>query len=104
MGLSNADTAIALENEHGRIASIEVDGVLHAFRAPTLEEWEDSQEGLSKGKRRGPAFRELAQVTCVTDVDALKKAFSRRPALPALLADAITELAGGTLEVTVKKG
>lgn len=91
-----------LEKKHGKLASVTVAGKLHAFRTPTLDEFEDHQENLVK-KRRGVCFRELAQLTCVTDVAALQAAFEARPALATRVHDALMELAGGDIEVTAAK-
>lgn len=99
---ANALKLDELQKKHGKIVSVVVDGKLHAFRAPTLDEFEDHQESLGK-KRRGVAFRELAQITCVTDLEELQKAFERKPALPVRVHDALMELAGSDIEVTASK-
>jgi len=93
-----------LIREHGMCAHLEVGGQLFVFRAPTLEEWEDYQDKLVK-RTRGVCFRELAQVTCVyPSVDELQKLFERVPAVATRIADAVSDLAGADLELTVKKG
>lgn len=91
-----------LTAKHGSVAHVVCAGKLHAFRCPTLDEFEDYQENLSK-KRRGVCFRELAQQTCVTSLEELQAAFQKIPVLATRISDALTELAGGDIEVTVKK-
>lgn len=95
-----------LEATHTRIAHAKLrDGTLIAFRAPSLEEWEDFQEAL-KDKRRGVAFRELAQRTRLlpSSDEELQVIFDRAPAIAACISDALGELAESGIEFTVKKG
>lgn len=93
-----------LQREHGRVASAEIQGQLYVFRAPTLEEWEEYQDGLGK-RPRGACFRELSQVTCVhPSVGELQELFDRLPGIGARIADAVADLAGADIELTVKKG
>ena len=93
-----------LEKQHGKLVTVQIDGVVHAFRRPTLDEFEDHQESLANDKkRRGACFRELAQITCVTDLDALRKAFAAKPAVPVRIHDALMELSGSEIEVVVSK-
>lgn len=104
---SKAELLAKLEQDHGPCASTQTpDGTFFAFRRPSLDEWEDFQEKLSKGRPRGACFRELAQITCIypEDMSALNAAFDRWPALPPRLSDALSDLAGAEIEVTVKKG
>lgn len=93
-----------IEREHGRVASAVIQGQLYAFRAPTLEEWEEYQDGLGK-RPRGACFRELSQITCVhPSLDELQQLFDRLPGIGARIADAVADLAGADIELTVKKG
>lgn len=101
--MSNANTA-ELEKQYGSIVVVSCGGQTHAFRCPTLDEFEDHQTKLRKADRHGVCYRELAQITCVTSVDDLKAAFARAPLLATRVHDAILELAEGDIEVTVKKG
>lgn len=103
MGGKEATQVEQLQAKHDRLVSFEVDGVLHAFRAPTEDEYEGVQEALAK-KKKTVACREFAQILCVTDIGALKEAFKRYPALPLTLSDEFAELAGASIEITVKKG
>lgn len=89
-----------LAETHGRLASVVVAGTLHAFRAATAEEMDRYQDSLSK-RRIGASHRELAQVTCVTDLNALKAAFEKRAALATGIANAICDLAGSEYEVPI---
>ncbi|MFO7179580.1 MAG: hypothetical protein DIU78_012860 [Pseudomonadota bacterium] len=96
-----------LQAEHGSLAHFVVGGQLFAFRKPTLEEWEDFQDSVSTGrKKRGVAYRELAMRCLVEpgDLDALAALFERNPGFNARIGDALSDLAGADLEVTVKKG
>lgn len=95
-----------LQAANGRVAHVEVDGKLYVFRAPSLDEWEDFQENMGGGKkRRGVCFRELAQQTLVhPTLDELQALFQAHPGLTARIGDAVGELAGADIEVTVKKG
>lgn len=94
----------ALQKEHGRTAAtVMEDGTLLVFRAPDLDEWEEFQESL-KTKRRGAAYRELAQLTCVhPELEALQKVFKKYPAASIPIANVLSEMAGGEIELTVKK-
>lgn len=101
---ANATKLADLTSKHGRLAHVEVEGKLFAFRTPTLDEWEDYQDALQK-KRRGVCFRELAQVTLVhPSIEDLQALFNTMPALPTSIADALADLAGLDVEVTAKKG
>jgi len=95
----------ALEQEHGPCAhAVTGDGKLLAFRCPSLDEWEEYQDNLSKGKRRGPTFRDLAQQVVVEpSVEELQAIFKKMPAISARIADGIADLAGAAVEVSVKK-
>jgi|SRR5690606_3562591 len=102
---ANAAKLEELQRAHGNCAHVEVGGKLYVFRAPSLEEWEDYQEKLAKGRVRGACFRELAQVTCVhPEVEDLQALFERIPAIATRIADAVSDLAGADIELTVKKG
>jgi hypothetical protein len=93
-----------LEATHGRCAQVEIAGRLYVFRAPTLDEWEDYQDSLGK-KRRGVCFRELSQLTCVhPTLEELQALFASLPAIATRIADAVSDLAGADIELTVKKG
>lgn len=93
----------ALKKQYGELVTTVVDGKTHAFRMPTLDEFEDYQEKIRKADRPGPVFRELAQMACVTDLDALQAAFRRRPMLPTKIHDALIELMGSELQVVAEK-
>lgn len=102
--VSHNDLKLAeLSKTHGPLASVIVNGKLHAFRMPSLEEFEDYQEAL-KTKRRGVVFRELAQLSCVTSLEELQEAFKAAPMLAVKIHDALVEMCGSEIEVTVKKG
>lgn len=95
----------ALEKEHGRCARLDFEGKLYAWRTPSLEEWEDYQDKVNKPDRpMGASFRELMQVTCVTDLAAMQELVRKRPAVARPVITAICSLAGIDAEVTVKKG
>jgi hypothetical protein len=102
---SKAKQIEELEAKHGRGCHLTTEGgKLLFFRALTLDEYEDYQDRLGKGKR-GPILREMAQVTCVNaSPEELSTEFQKTPALAGRVSDALAELAGGDLEVTVKKG
>ena len=72
-----------------------IDGATHAVTAT-----------IPLGKRpRGACFRELSQVTCVhPSVGELQELFDRLPGIGARIADAVADLAGADIELTVKKG
>lgn len=100
----NAEKLDELEKAHGRIAHVLVDGTLYVFRSPTLDEFEDYQENLAK-KRRGACHRELAQLLLVHPaLESLQAAFARYPLLATRISDAVADMAGADLELTVKKG
>lgn len=100
---AHADKIAELQAKHGRVAHVVVDGKLYVFRAPTLDEWEDHQERITK-VRRGALLRELAQATCVhPDLDQLKALFAAYPGVSARIGDAVADLAGADIELTVKK-
>lgn len=104
MNSSNETKLTELGSQHGRVAHVELDGKLYVFRAPTLDEWEDFQEALGK-KRHGACFRELAQVTLVhPTLEDLQAMFQAHPGITARIGDAVGDLAGADIEVTVKKG
>jgi hypothetical protein len=103
----HAQRLAILAKEHGEIVHATLpDGQLIAFRRPTQEEWEDLQHALRSGKRAPLVYRELALRTAVepTDLEKLGAIFERRPALPALLSDQMSDLVGADIEFTVKKG
>lgn len=104
MKSTNQQKLEELQAKHGRIAHVEVDGKLFAFRAPSLDEWEDYLESLTK-KRRGVCHRELAQVVLAHPaLEDLQALFQSQPGITARIGDAVAELAGNDIEVTVKKG
>ncbi len=85
-----------------RRVAVTVDGVTHQFRPMTFQEFADSEEALAKTKRRGPKFRELAQLTCVSDLEALQQAFQKRPVLPVKIRDELLTLAGEDASVVTE--
>ena len=94
--------ALAAQNNN-RVCHVEVDGKLFVFRRPTLEEWETFQEDLQK-RSRGVCFRQFANVTLVSEnLEELTAAIEEYPALSFRIADSVSVLAGGTIDVTVKK-
>lgn len=75
------------------------------FVCPDLDTYEDYQERVSSTKRRGPAYRELAQ-KCLKDparLADLQAVFKRKPALPLAIANTLCELAGIEAEIVVGK-
>jgi len=94
-----------LRKEHGNLVELRFEGhVAFAFRRPTLEEWEDSQEKIRKAAP-GVAFREMSQRTLVYgELEALTKLFESRPMAPGLVADELSDLAREGIEIVVKKG
>lgn len=93
------------QKHNARVAHVEVNGKLYVFRAPSLEEWEDHQERLMKAPRRGPVLRELAQITLAhPTLEELQELFAIYPGIMARIGDAVAELAGADIELTVKKG
>jgi hypothetical protein len=96
----------ALRKQHGEVLSREIDGVLYAFRSPTLEEYEDYQTRRmdeKPGDTAGVCYRHLAQQCCITDLGNLQALFKRKPGVPQRIANGLCEMAGATLEFTVGK-
>lgn len=97
----------ALRAQHGnRTAEATIDGQVIVFKTPTLADWETFTEKLTNGKSgKAPAMRELCYSCLVHPArQELMNMFERLPALPARLADVIGALAGGEIEVVLKKG
>lgn len=105
MKKENAAKLEEIKTQHEMCAHFEVGGQLFVFRAPELEEWEEYQEKLTKTTARGPLYREISQLMLVypTTLEPLQSLFKRSPAAATRIADAVTELAGADLELTVKK-
>jgi hypothetical protein len=98
-----------LREKHGAIVAVVLGGELYAFRHLELDEYEDAQarlrKALASGKSSGPVNRETAQLTLVhPSLDKLQAAFARWPALAGKVSDALAELGGADIEITVKKG
>lgn len=101
-----ADKIAELEKTYPRNVHTVLDGKLFFFRPPTLDEFEEYQSAVGSGsKPRGVCFRELAQLTLVfpETVEELQAAFERYPIFSARISDAIAEVAGSEIELTVKK-
>jgi hypothetical protein len=93
-----------LELQHGPCCRIVNGGKLYVFRTPTADEWEQYQDNLTKeGRPRNATFKELAQVTCVTDLQELQELIAKKPAVTVPIANAVCALAGIDIEVSVKK-
>ena len=98
-----------LEKTYPRNANFVMDGKLFFFRPPELEEFEEAQAELSKGEKlRGVCFREIAQRTLVypegdSGVAELAALFAKRPVIPARIFDALADIGGAEVEITVKK-
>ncbi len=94
-----------LRKRYGDAVRVNVKGSTFYFRCPTLDEWEDAQQRERKGAPVGALNRELVQ-TCLVegDLEALKKAFERRPGIAGVISNELGELATSDIEITVKKG
>lgn len=78
----------------------------YVFVTPDLDTYEDYQEKIAGTKRRGPAYRELAQ-RCLKDqtqLSALQALFARKPAISLAIANTLSEMAGIDAELVVGKG
>ena len=101
-----------LQKQHGEVVSFTTKaGQLFAFRRPTLEEFEQYQQGMRKGQV-GVTHREICQATLVfpsaangqPDTQALHAFFERAPLVSVRVSDELIVLSGDDIEVTVKKG
>lgn len=96
---------MATENTDQELATLAVEGTEYQFRAPTLEEFEEYEDALSGSKRKGPAFRQLCQKCLVKpELAALQELFRSKPATSVAIANTLCDMAGATIELTVKKG
>jgi len=94
----------ALWEAHGKVAHAVIENTLYAFKAPSQDEWEEHQSRLEKEKLRGPVWRSLALLCCVTHTtEEIAELFEKYPGLPVRIADAISDLVGADIEFTVKK-
>jgi hypothetical protein len=101
----NEERLAALKAEHGQVAYLELPGGrLIAFKKPTLEAWEDYQEARQK-QTTGLAQRQLCLATRLLPQEAaeLNEIFKEYPALNARISDAVIEMAGVDMNLTVKK-
>ena len=100
------ETEAKLRQEHGDLVVAKTKHGDMAFRTPTDTEHEDFQETLTKPKsNKSAACRQYCLCAVVFPKrDAAVTIFEKLPALPAQLADNLSDLAGGNAEITVKKG
>lgn len=95
-----------LRQEHGDLVVARTKHGDLAFRCPTDMEHEDFQEALIKAKsNKSAACRQYClSALAFPKRDAAVAIFEKLPALPASLADHLSDLAGANVEITVKKG
>lgn len=98
-----------LRQEHGELVVAKIAGVEFAFKTPTDTDYEEMQEGILKAgndkKRIGPVFRQYCMSALVhPTTDELETALRKQPAAAARIADALSDLAGAEIEISVKKG
>lgn len=95
-----------LKKQHGRIIHAATpEGVLLAFRAPTLEEYEDYQEKVRSNAPIGAARRELAHRTRLLPAtsDELNAEFQRYVVLPQIITEELYEIGKAGIQFAVKK-
>lgn len=101
-----------LRSKYGEIVTIESPFGDFAFRTPALDDWERHQERIKRSlmpnskESMSASNREIAQVSLAepSQLQELKALFARKPAIAGAIADKLGELAGGDIEITIKKG
>jgi len=99
---AGSQTDVVVNEDH--VLATFPDGTSLCFRCPSLDEFEDLQHKLATSLDRVSVFRETAVVSHDGDATALAATLRKYPASVERLADGIATLAGGELEVVVKKG
>jgi hypothetical protein len=96
---------LELERDEGaRRVIVQLNGKPFAFRAPTLDEWEDCQEAM-RALQVGAAHRALCESTLEEGgLEELRQAIAAYPRASSRIGDYVADLADGDLEITVKKG
>ena len=91
-----------LKAEHGDVAEVKIAGSDYYFRMPTLPEYQRCMDGLAKDKGAGvPSLRELLmQCSVGDDVDS---AIASLPAAITPIGNAILEMGGSEVQVTISK-
>ncbi len=91
-----------LKAEHGDVAGVEIAGSMYYFRKPSLPEYQRCMDGLAKDKGAGvPSLRELLMTCSVgDDVDG---AIANLPAAITPIGNAILEMGGSEVQVTISK-
>ncbi len=91
-----------LKAEHGQIAAVALSGSTYYFRKPSLPEYQRCMDGMARDKGAGvPSLRELLMSCSVgDDVDA---AISNLPAAITQIGNAILEMGGSEVQVTISK-
>lgn len=101
-----------LRQKHGDLVIARVAGKEFAFATPTQTDYEQlvqsiAKVGSSDKVKLGPTFREFCLKSVVfPDDDAvgqLEGAFQKQPAAATTIANALQDLAGADVEVSVKK-
>lgn len=103
MDQANQAKLAELEQLNGPCAHIEKDGTLFVWRTPTCEEWDEAQAGVRNPKvRNSPLYRQLAQKALVyPELPQLQALFAKRPAIAAVITDALSRLAGAYEEIAI---
>ena len=91
-----------LKAEHGQIAGVEIAGSKYYFRKPSLPEYQRCMDGMAKDKGAGvPSLRELLMACSVgDDVDSV---IASLPAAITPIGNAILEMGGSEVQVTISK-
>jgi hypothetical protein len=98
-----------LRKEHGDLVVATIVGKKFAFKTPTDTDYEDFQQSVIKlgndKAKAGPVFREFCLKALVfPSADELEAAFRAKPASAPKICDSLADLAGASVEITVKKG
>ncbi len=93
----------SLRKEHGQIASVTLSGTTFHFRKPTIGEYQRCMDRMNKDKGAGvAALRELVNACCLPH-GACEDALKNLPAAIPQIGNALLELAGSEIEVTISK-
>lgn len=98
--IADALDSLAGGDEEVKVGEETVQACGLTFRAPTLDEWEDSQRDMAKDP--GPNMEAL--LTSLCEGGDAAKVFAQLPAVPARVLHGVSSLVGANAEITVKKG